>query len=298
MMAALLDPRIALSFQNTGREHQKTLDFLRRLEDALGRQIQWLEFRRAAPPGAPPKAFVGFERVTYDTCVKRSNDLFVAMLDAYNDYRDAVAKKRLTPWWRNRLCTALLKIAVKEAWIRSQQVESFDDIVGLRADEPERVARIKDRETSTRCYRTPLASANLTETDVMSFWSAQEFDLELSPAESNCTACFLKSEGDVSRALGEEETDADGWIALQEQFPGFGFPRPSYKQLRAERPLRLAMEQHFRGELPFVPPNDGSLTQRRYRNLYFQEKERFHNGVAKFSCACEGARALADGDLE
>jgi hypothetical protein len=45
MMAALLSVDTLMSFQNTGKEHAKTYEFLEALADAIGREIVWLEYR-------------------------------------------------------------------------------------------------------------------------------------------------------------------------------------------------------------------------------------------------------------
>ena len=77
--------------------------------------------------------------------------------------------------------------------------------IGLRADEPRRVHRVRSRE---RCSGSvgpeassyegehaymPLSDWKITLPDVENFWRKQSFDLELeSPSLSNCTFCFLK----------------------------------------------------------------------------------------------------------
>lgn len=294
MMAALLDPSVTLSFQNTGEEHEKTLEFLLRLQDAIRREIVWLEFRPPSIKAARPKDF-SFARVTPETCVRGSNELFIAALDAYNDYRDSVGKKRLTPWARGRLCTALLKIGVKESWIRSLKADAFDDFVGLRADEPDRVSRIKERETRKRSYCTPLAKVGVTKSEVLRFWSRQPFDLEIDPdLDGNCTGCFLKSQGTLSRAMGKPSTDTNGWIELQTRYPGFGGPRPTYAQLLNELPTRERIESTIRaGE---IPVDDGRLTPRRFVLVVRQEEKRLREAAESFSCACEQSIALADGE--
>lgn len=45
MMAALLPETTRLCFENTGREHPRTLDFIEQLNESLGRRIVWLEWR-------------------------------------------------------------------------------------------------------------------------------------------------------------------------------------------------------------------------------------------------------------
>lgn len=74
-------------------------------------------------------------------------------------------------------------------------------LVGLRADEPARVGRVKERNSGPEAsgYRgehvyMPLADMAVAASDVNAFWDRQEWDLSL-PSDSglsNCVYCFLK----------------------------------------------------------------------------------------------------------
>ncbi len=66
MMAALHDENVVLTFQNTGREHPATYEFLERLDHALGDRLVLLEFRLPKKKGAPPREF-RFEVMTHKT---------------------------------------------------------------------------------------------------------------------------------------------------------------------------------------------------------------------------------------
>lgn len=74
--------------------------------------------------------------------------------------------------------------------------------VGLRADEPHRVARVRQRNSGgpesasyggEHAYM-PLFDMDVTRKDVENFWKKQNWNLELDPKDglSNCTYCFLK----------------------------------------------------------------------------------------------------------
>ena len=74
-------------------------------------------------------------------------------------------------------------------------------LVGLRADEPLRVARVRERNQGPESMGyegehvyTPLADMSIGRDDVNSFWTQQDWDLELPKdgALSNCVYCFLK----------------------------------------------------------------------------------------------------------
>lgn len=56
MAMHFVQPDTVLCFQNTGLEHPKTYEFLQRVQDAIGREIVWLEWRPAVF-GDTPKHF-------------------------------------------------------------------------------------------------------------------------------------------------------------------------------------------------------------------------------------------------
>lgn len=334
MMAALLDPKVQLCFQNTGREDNRTLDFLERLEDGLQRPITWLEWRPPPKMGDPPRLF-SFEVVTPATATRRSNRLLAELFRYLNGYRDRLrvegreliaqgltikeAGKRLgytrlesllahetilVPSKPLRLCTAYLKHRTMEKWIKSLGVVDerghlapLEWFVGLRFDEPDRIARLMDQQTASRSYRTPLGEAGVEKPTVNTFWGRQPFDLEL-PDDSygNCDGCFLKNEADIARALGRDIEVGDDWVDLEIEFPGFGRPRkaPSYAQLRYEYPTRLRIEETLRHG--FVPEDDGRLEPKRFRLVVKQEEKRLRGESESFSCACEQTIALADSE--
>lgn len=290
MMALLLPSDAVLTFQNTGREHPRTLDFLNELDRALSGRIVWLELRKPRRKGAPPRE-MEFARVTYETA-DRSGRPFAELLESLAEYRETKGLGPVAPWARQRLCTAYMKQRVQEHYVDSLGVEDWDSFIGLRADEPERVHRIKAVETTTRRYRAPLHGAAITKADVMEFWSRQPFDLQIEDHQGNCTGCFLKDQGDLSRVLGEPETDAEWWFAMEDRYADFGGRSfEGYRQLAAERETRLAIEAALRsGE---APTNNGPLDARRFRLVTLQEKRRLAGNAPAFSCSCEGSIALA-----
>lgn len=89
----------------------------------------------------------------------------------------------------------------------------YISFVGLRADEPRRVARVRQRnfeDSNSTAHGDeyvymPLASLDLTREDVNSFWSEQSWDLNLSDDAglSNCVYCFLKGAGGLQKVHNE-----------------------------------------------------------------------------------------------
>jgi len=78
LMALKFVPKhTVLSFQNTGREHPATLDFIRRLEDDLQRPIVRLEWRAPSRGERPGKA--SFEIVSHEN-LSRNGEPFSDLL--------------------------------------------------------------------------------------------------------------------------------------------------------------------------------------------------------------------------
>jgi len=291
MMATLLSPETVLTFQNTGREHPRTLDFLHELDGALGGRIVWLEFRKPKVRASRPMHFE-FAVVDYRTA-DRSGGPFEAFMEALAEYRATNGDPPIEPWARSRICTAYMKHKVADHYIESLGVKRCDRFIGLRYDEPTRIEDLMKQSTRARQFRCPLNLAEITKRDVREFWDAQPFKLGLLERQGNCTGCFLKDQSDLARVLGDAETDAEWWFKMEEKYPGFGGrSRPSYRQLASEREARLAIEAALVDHR--APVNAHGLDPRRFKLVVIQERNRLKGQILPFSCSCEGSMDLAD----
>lgn len=286
-MAYDLPQDTILCFQNTGKEHSKTLDFLCRVEDDLQREIVRLEYR--SPPRGDPPRLSSFQIVNRDQ-LARKGEPFRDMLDCLATFR---AKHKglgpISPWARQRLCTSYLKIKTQKAYTRSLGWDDFDytTFLGLRFDEPDRVALMRARNDSRDGdERAPLFDRGIVKDDVLSFWSRKSFDLEIPEYLGNCTGCFLKDERDLADALADLETDALFWIGIEETYGPMRIKRASYAQVFSEIPERLSI----RSQLAAGTVPRSNLLPRRHLAILRQEKE---PRASPISCGCEGAERLA-----
>lgn len=289
MMAALLSPDVLMSFQNTGKEHPRTYGFIEELMMAMERDVVWLEYRPPARRGDPPAA-ARFAVVTPSTA-DRTGSTFEMMLDAINAYRAEIRKGPIAPWWRSRICTTYMKTRLARRYVESLGWDSHDELVGLRADEPGRVSKLRVGVPRRIGRHAPLATAGFTSMDVAAFWEMQSFKLGLSPHLGNCTGCFLKDQADQSRSL-DEMGDVDYWAGMQDRYPGFGGKNhPGYRQLAAEAPTRRSIEASLRDGID--PRNESGMDPRRFKLVVVQERKRLAGQVQPFSCSCEGSDTLA-----
>lgn len=191
-------------FCNTGDEREETLAFLSEIQRRWCALV-WLE-RDATSPGK-------VREVSFETASRRAEP-----------FAELIEQRRFLPHHGARFCTQALKIEPVRAWMKAQGYEHWTSAVGLRADEPSRVAQHRERQREEDDFDSvyPLHRAGVRKGAVMEFWRGQSFDLALRPWESNCRGCFLKSRAILERT----ERDAPGslaWWAVQEQRVGATF---------------------------------------------------------------------------
>ncbi|MBF2755574.1 MAG: hypothetical protein ISN29_10020 [Gammaproteobacteria bacterium AqS3] len=155
--------------------------------------------------------------------------------------------------------------------MRGEAAFRFVSIMGLRADEPRRVARVKDRNdldfddperrSTGMCdgevIWTPLADSDITKQKVRDFWAQHpKLDLKL-PDEanlSNCVYCFMKGTNALKNIVGSRQkidkklpqriksvdqtpSDISWWISLENKYQRTaekrysGRGRPSTKKM-------------------------------------------------------------------
>ncbi len=119
----------------------------------------------------------------------------------------------------SRFCTTVLKMRAAIAFARAQGWDTWTSYVGIRADERDRYLRGKARNDSGKeAFDSdwPLYHAGITKRDVLAFWRAQPFDLDL-PSESfgNCDLCHLKAREKLLEVMLADITRADWWVAQE-----------------------------------------------------------------------------------
>lgn len=194
-----LPPDVHAVFANTGREMPATLDFVRDMGAAWNVPITWLEFTARRPDG--------FEVVNHNGA-SRDGRPFAALLAAQAALPNPV----------QRSCTTELKIRTIKRWVLATLGwERWVNVVGLRADEPGRVQRIREAKRRERwTIVTPLHDAGVRQADVMAFWRSQPFDLRLAGAwEGNCDGCFLKGRAAILRMHADHPERMRWWVAME-----------------------------------------------------------------------------------
>jgi 3'-phosphoadenosine 5'-phosphosulfate sulfotransferase (PAPS reductase)/FAD synthetase len=200
----------AVCFANTGKEDEATLKFVQNCSDHWGCHINWLEYRVGKP---------GYETVTFESA-SRNGEPFDLL----------ITKKNYLPNTFARFCTQELKVNLFKKAFPNHQLT----FVGIRADEPRRVAKMANNKDEKYC---PLAVSGVTQQDVMEFWKSQPFDLELETMNGNallgnCDLCFLKKLNHKNLLIRQYPDKANWWVAKEKQINAvFRQDHPSYQQM-------------------------------------------------------------------
>lgn len=215
-------------FANTGKEEEETLKFVQECSVRWGVNITWVEYTSGG----------GVRVVDFDTA-SRNGEPFEALIQ----------KRQYLPNPVSRFCTTELKILTAVRYLRGLGWEEWDNLIGMRADEPARVAKVRANPsggTKGVDRHVPLAAAGIGVLDVLKFWKGQDFDLGLpvvngKTMHGNCDLCFLKPPAQRLSLIREKPARATWWIAQEASIQysriadGARFSKdgPSYAQMLA-----------------------------------------------------------------
>ena len=222
-----LPPDVHVTFANTGKEMPETLDFIQECGGQWEVPITWLEYRLSKDGKS------SFATVNHNSA-SRAGEPYTALIN----------KKGYLPNPVTRFCTIELKIRVMRDFARSLGWDHWTNVIGLRADEPARVAKTRARSGAERWENSvPLADAGVSVSDVTAFWAQQPFDLRLqnvngSTPLGNCDLCFLKGAATIAGIIRERPDLARWWIETEAEARS---SKPSGELFRTDRPSYAKM---------------------------------------------------------
>ena len=245
ILDAGLQPDVHILFCNTGKEYDQTLEFVRECALRWNVPIRWLEYERhflpayksdevaaiaarardASGRASTPKPRgvreAGWREVTFETASR-----------AGEPYRNFIDMNGL-PNPATRTCTTELKVRVMKKFMIGLGYRRWDSVIGIRADEPRRIAKLSRQPPERWTNVMPLARARVTESDVLAFWRNQPFDLGLEvdavlgTYRGNCDGCVLKATDKLLR-IEREEPGRLAWWETVERDTGSLFRRDRY----------------------------------------------------------------------
>ena len=203
----VLPDDVHVTFANTGKEMPETLDFINDCAVNWNVNVRWLELDIH-----DERPIYRTKEVTYDTASRNGEP-----------FRALIKRKKMLPNVMMRICTVEMKINVMNRFMRSHGYKEWANVVGLRYDEPSRVARQRKNNESGKNKWTslvPLYDNKVMVEDVSKFWENNDFDLKLpnhngKTLAGNCDLCFLKGTKTLIKIIQEKPELADWWIETE-----------------------------------------------------------------------------------
>lgn len=195
-------------FANTGKEAAGTLDFVDECSVAWGIPVVWVE----GYPSEKGKGWkVEHKVVTYETA-SRNGEPFAAMISRLGIPSSAAP-----------FCSDQLKKNAILSYLKSIGWGEHTKALGIRADEPKRLANSKKKKNVIYPFAHLYPVKN---TDVIAWWERQDFNLEIHPDEGNCDGCWKKSFSVLYR-IAQRNPELFSW--WQEMTDKFGSANPRTK---------------------------------------------------------------------
>lgn len=196
-------------FANTGKEMPQTLDFVRDCAEKWDCKIHWLELEIG-----DERPIYRTKEVNYETA-SRKGEPFEALIQ----------RRKMLPNPVMRMCTQELKMNVMKRFMKEKGHKEWTNVVGLRYDEPRRVAkqnRQNDSNANAWDSVCPLYQDKITVKEILEFWQKNNFDLKLTSENGqttagNCDLCYLKGTKTLTKIIKEKPDLADWWIAQEEK---------------------------------------------------------------------------------
>lgn len=185
-------------FTDTGREHPKTYKFIHDFEAHENIPVIKISYRNSATP--------------FDTLLSEK-------------------KYKVIPNRVKRLCTVELKMKTCKRYLRSIGIREFNNFIGFRADEPQRIKRRVQKFKRVH-DQFPLYYDGITKPIINEYWNNKPYNLEIPSILGNCTLCFMKGKNAIINILASYPELAEPWVKDEENAGGRTYlPGVTIKQL-------------------------------------------------------------------
>jgi len=190
-------------FCDTGREHPKTYKFINDFEANENIPVIRLQYEG------------GFEKL--------------------------IEKTKAIPNQFKRFCTIELKIKTCRRYLRSKGIMKYENFVGFRFDEPQRVKRRKQMWKQVK-DRFPLYEDKIDKQQINAYWNSKAYNLEIPSILGNCTLCFMKGKNAIMSILKSYPELAEPWIQDEKKI-GYTY----LKDISIEQLKQIAQNNLFKG---------------------------------------------------
>lgn len=165
---------IKVVFANTGKEHEKTFEFINKCSEYFHCEIIWVE----AVPNSVKGWAVTHKIVTHETA-SRNGEPF-----------EAAIKLIGIPSSGNPYCSIQLKNLPIKSYLKSIGFKKFYTAIGIRADG---IDRVNVNFKKKRIVYPLISDVPMNKKMIAQWWLNQPFKLEVSTGLGNCDNCWKMS---------------------------------------------------------------------------------------------------------
>lgn len=237
---------LAITFANTGCEHENTLKFVDQCDKHFGWGVVWLEAVVSGKGKGIRHKIVNFETAS------RKGEPF-----------EAYIKKHGLPAPSHPHCTSRLKEDVMDSYRHRElgwKKGTYFTAIGIRADEWDRISsKAKEKK-----FVYPLADAGWTKNDVKKECARWPFDLNLKGEHyGNCVWCWKKSLRKLMTLAKEDESVFDFPIRMEREHRHTNITNPEIKDFRVMFRKDMSAEEIVKMSkvMDFEPYSDALMDQ-------------------------------------
>jgi 3'-phosphoadenosine 5'-phosphosulfate sulfotransferase (PAPS reductase)/FAD synthetase len=241
-----LPSEAAVVFANTGKEDEATLAFVQECSERWNVPITWLEYQYDEPR---------YRVASFDDA-SRAGQPFEALVKRRTFLPNVVA----------RFCTVELKVRTMRRYLKATGWTEWDSWLGIRADEPRRLARIANNDYGKYEEKyAPLGVAGIGAADVGAFWRKQSFDLGLPnmngvTMHGNCDLCYLKPAAQVLSLIREKPERAIWWAQMETRVQSSSHATGDGARFRNDRPSYAEMARFAADQTDMFNPNEEAIS--------------------------------------
>ena len=211
-------------FANTGKEVEKTLEFVDKCDKEWDLNVVWVEAKINHQKGKG----TSYKVVDFETA-SRNGEPFENMM-----------KKYPMPTVFASNCTRELKEAPINKFVKSLGYDEVYTAMGIRWDEAHRRSNFADEKNLIYPLMDDIKVDNKF---IRNWWDNQTFDLGIKDYQGNCDLCFKKSKRKRLTIINENPSVAKWWDNMEKRFGDETVPRFDLRtNLSIEQLVELASQ--------------------------------------------------------
>jgi hypothetical protein len=148
---------------------------------------------------------------TFLDAIEQHEGIPIIRLKMDGGWAKLLEKRKAIPNYFKRFCTIELKVKTARRYLRKQGLMKYENFIGFRYDEPHRVKDYKSQWKQV-VPKFPLYDDKVKKLDVIRYFQAKPYDLEIPEILGNCDACFMKGAAAIIPIYAKYPELAEKWI--------------------------------------------------------------------------------------